>query len=127
MRCKRKSRLNRHSLSMVENSLSGINSYPSLVPFYVSNVSGNSNIGISGVSNGGSRFNGSVVIGNFGNNNNVNSIGSGYFNANINNNNTNNVNLNNSANINNPTNPTDSTYPTYPNTPSTTTTTHQHQ
>ena len=66
MRYKRKSRLNRHSLSMVENSLTGVGSYPSLAPFYASNVSGNVNNGMmNNLNNKGNKtqqvFDGSVV------------------------------------------------------------------
>lgn len=82
MRYKRKSRLNRHSLSMVENSLSGIGSggsYPMLVPFYASNVS----YGLGGV---GSRVDGGVN-GNVSNNMNCSTLMS-----------TNNINSNNNIN-----------------------------
>ena len=78
MRYKRKSRLNRHSLSMVENSLSGIGgggSYPMLVPFYASNVS----YGLSGVA--GSRVDG--INGNSNVNNNVNNNNNSSANINI--------------------------------------------
>lgn len=47
MRYKRKSRYNRHSLSMVETGLTGVVSYSNLlgvgIPFYASNVSGGGN------------------------------------------------------------------------------------
>lgn len=51
---------------MVENSLTGVGSYPSLAPFYASNVSGNVNNGMmNNLNNKGNKtqqvFDGSVV------------------------------------------------------------------
>lgn len=92
---------------MVENSLSGITSYPSLIPFYASNVSG-----LTTAAGGGSKFDGSVVSSHFGfhNGSNVN----GYLNNNTNiTNNINNANTSHNNNTSNVANPNIPSTPTH--------------